>query len=99
MARANGHDPKLKRFLEYIRSNYCVQCGGCDRMDKHGEPRVTVSHVKTKGSGGTYYNNVIPHCLFCHHKWEISVKKNKQEMLDLAQEYTERFLREEAQRS
>lgn len=89
-----SHDPQLKRFLDYIRSQFCITCGGIDVVNTYGEHRVTVSHVKTKGSGGEYYNNCVPQCLRCHRLWEDSVKANKEEMLKAAKEWTERFYEE-----
>lgn len=51
----------------------------------------TVSHVKTKGSGGQDWNNVIPMCFHCHRDWEDSTKVTKPLMLELAKDYTKEF--------
>lgn len=86
-------DPQLERFFEFIRTGYCAVCFQCDYVDQFGNPRVTVSHIKTKGSGGGDFNNVVPMCFRCHRKWEDSEKSNKLEMLAMAKELTDMFLK------
>lgn len=58
-----------------------------------GQWANTVSHIKTKGSGGKDFDNVVPMCLtnFCHQKWEASSKENKEELLELAKQLTNEY--------
>jgi len=57
-------------------------------------PRVTVSHIKTRGSGGRDWNNVVPMCFRCHAQFETLGGQEKREYLDLAASYGEKFLEE-----
>lgn len=53
-------DPK---FLAEIRKLPCVVCGKA--------PPSTVSHIKTRGSGGgDDWFNCVPKCFRCHRDWE-----------------------------
>lgn len=82
-----------KALFEFIRSQYCISCGGIDQMDKYGEPRVTVSHVLPRGSQrrDEHFNNVVPMCVPCHRKFEDSTKTKRLKLIPLAIEYTKMF--------
>jgi len=83
----------LKKFFEWVRSLPCCICGsGYWDLDK-GMWRNTVSHIKTKGSGGKDFDNVVPMCLinYCHQQFELKTRQEKQELVELANEYTRRF--------
>ena len=59
-------------------------------MEK-GIGRNTVSHIKTKGSGGKDEFNVVPMCMSCHRQFENLSTELKQQFLPLAKELTEKF--------
>lgn len=88
-------DPKQeKKYCTWLRKFPCVTCRGGDWDREKGEFHNTVSHIKTKGSGGEIFNNTVPMCFFHHRKWEDSIKSDKDNMLRLAQEYYQRWLDE-----
>lgn len=79
--------------MDFIRARPCCVCGsGYWDMEK-GSWRNTVSHVKSKGSGGEMYRNVVPMCLvnYCHQQFELRTKDEKGEFKQLAIDLTERF--------
>lgn len=83
----------VKKFFEWIREQPCCICGsGYWDIDK-GMWRNTVSHIKTRGSGGQDLDNCVPMCLinFCHQEFELKTRQEKRELLDLAREFTRRF--------
>ena len=84
-----------KTFFDFIRSNFCIICGGVDTIDKYGEPRVTVSHVLPRGSQrrNEHFDNAVPMCIsnFCHQRFELLTKKERLKYLPDAIEYTRRF--------
>ncbi len=61
-------------------------------MEK-GEWSNSVSHIKTKGSGGGDENNVVPMCLtFCHQEFEKKSKTEKQKYIPLAIQIYKNYL-------
>lgn len=80
-----------REYCEWIRLGPCIVCevGNWD-MDK-GEWRNTVSHLKTKGSGGEIFNNVVPMCIPCHRAWEDGQKKSKFKYLIKAKDFTQAY--------
>ena len=75
---------KNEKLREWIRKQRCYICG--TNQD------ITVSHIKTRGSGGKDENNVIPMCMKCHMKFEPLPAKKKQEMFNkVARYYMELF--------
>ncbi len=83
-----------KYFFNFIRSQYCILCGKFDAWnDIDSKPVNTISHVKTRGSGGEDFNNCVPMCTFCHIKFEQWPYSQKQKYLIHAKALTSRFLR------
>lgn len=84
-----------KAFFDFIRSNFCIICGGVDTIDKYGEPRVTVSHVLPRGSQrrNEHFDNCVPMCIShgCHQKFEISSKAVRLKYKEYAIELTRKF--------
>lgn len=84
MAKKYWNHPE---YAEWITRHECVDCGGYTGQDRFGEWRCDASHVKTKGSGGGEYNNLIPQCRNCHIKFEQKTRDEKREYIKLAQDY------------
>lgn len=78
---------KHPEYAEWITRQECVDCGGFTGEDKYNVWRCDASHVKSKGSGGGEYNNLIPQCRACHIKFESQSKYKKREYLKLAQDF------------
>lgn len=91
------HNVETAKFLDFIRSQYCCVCGGYDRIDKFGDPRVTVSHITARGSANrqNHFNNVVPMCMspphYCHQHFEGKTKMEREKYRELAVEWTERW--------
>jgi hypothetical protein len=70
--------PKPKRIvdealLEFVRTLPCSVCG---RTPGGESFPITVSHIKTRGSGGDdAWYNCVPKCTRCHREWEDSAPK------------------------
>ena len=79
---------KHPEYAEFITRQPCVDCGGYSGEDNFGTWRCDASHVKTKGSGGGEYNNLIPQCRICHQRFERLSKYKKREYLKLAEQFT-----------
>lgn len=81
-----------RHFLEWIKRNHCCVCGTFDYVDpKSGDPIVTPSHVKTRGSGGCDFENVVPMCFRCHRKYEDSTSAERKEYKQQAIQWTRRY--------
>lgn len=78
-----------KEYCQWIRLGPCVLCLGGDWDEQRGEWHNTVSHVKSKGSGGGIFNNIVPMCIKCHRSYEDSTKKNRKLLLEVAKQRTE----------
>lgn len=61
-------------------------------MEK-GQWANTVSHVKTKGSGGKDFGNCVSMCFKCHRRWEDSPKPQREQYLLLAQQIYQKYLK------
>lgn len=58
-------------FIQFIRNQHCIFCGGRDHWDGVNDvPVNSPCHIKTRGSGGRDYNNVLPACTPCHRDFE-----------------------------
>jgi len=80
-------------YLKFIRNHFCCKCGGMDDWDGITDnPLCTVSHVKTRGSGGKDWKNVVPMCWKCHMKFERLPGFVKRTYYPLADMYAEKFL-------
>ena len=89
-------DPQIvDKFFAYIRKQCCVSCNQGQWNMQKGEWENTVSHVIPRGSANrnNHLGNVVPHCIPCHHQFEISVKSEREKLLPLAQKYFESFLK------
>lgn len=65
--------------------------GGNWDLDK-GEFHNSVSHIKTKGSGGGIFGNVVPMCIPCHIQYESEVKELRERFRIQAQEMYQEYL-------
>lgn len=74
-------------YAEWITRHECVDCGGYTGQDKYHTWRNDASHVKTKGSGGQEFSNLIPQCRKCHMKFESKSRDEKREYIKLAEDY------------
>ena len=80
-----------KKFCEWIRKRECCVCHQGNWNEQLGEWSNTVSHIKTKGSGGKIFGNVVSMCIPCHRAWADGPKKNKELYLELASMQVELF--------
>ena len=78
---------KHPEYAEYITRHECVDCGGYSEEDKYNVWRCDASHVKSKGSGGGEYKNLIPQCRKCHIKFESLSREKKKEYIKLAEDF------------
>jgi len=82
---------KNQEYADFISRMACVDCGEYHGVDRFGNPRVDASHVKTKGSGGGEFKNLIPQCRRCHIKFETKTRDQKIEYIKLAEQFTEMY--------
>lgn len=66
-----------KHFCEWVRKLPCFLCEKGDWDFDKGEWHNTISHIKTKGSGGELIGNVLSMCIQCHSQFENSKRKNE----------------------
>ena len=83
---------KDPEYIAWIRHQECIDCGGYEYQLPNGDWQNTPSHIKTRGSGGEDYNNVVPMCLICHIKFENQVKSYKERYLKIAEKLTEEYI-------
>lgn len=84
-----------KEFFDWIRSQFCILCGGFDDWNGvDSVPLNTVSHIKTRGSGGADLDNCVPMCTKCHRVFEEWPWSKKENYLTHAKLMSDRFFRE-----
>lgn len=83
MLQVETQEVDEERFKTWLRQQPCVIC--------QTPKDITVSHIKTKGSGGQVLNNCLPMCMKCHIRFENQSAHDKQAWLTFGKKYTERF--------
>lgn len=82
---------KEPEYVAWIRNHYCAFCGGYDDYDGQNElPLNTPFHIKTRGSGGEDFDNLVASCSPCHTLYENN-HDAKHSKYDLARKLTHEF--------
>lgn len=83
---------KNEALRKWIRQQPCAICNRWDQwLQNLGEGRSQVSHVRTYKATGLDDDNVLPMCAHCHQDHEHRSTTEKEGLLSLARDYTQKW--------